>query len=213
MEQTVKQRLIEFMRAKKLSQKRFETIAGLSNGYINSLRQAPTATKLQSILSAFPDLNQQWLLTGEGEMLNGGEVAKSDAGRPFFGSLPVSAGRVEQYPDILNCQPTGFIDIPQTHGAEFFFPVIGMSMKPTIDEGEVIGVTHIDSYETTNPDRVYMIVTRDNERMIKRILHYNKEEETITLGSDNPNYPDSTLNVDLVVDIYKVVFHMKIETL
>ena len=213
MEQTVKQRLIEFMRAKKLSQRRFETIAGLSNGYINSLRQAPTATKLQSILSAFPDLNQQWLLTGEGKMLIDGEVVKSDAGRPFFGSLPVSAGRVEQYPDILNCQPTGFIDIPQTHGAEFFFPVIGMSMKPTIDEGEVIGVTHIDSYETTNPDRVYMIVTRDNERMIKRILHYNKEEETITLGSDNPNYPDSTLNVDLVVDIYKVVFHMKIETL
>ena len=213
MEQTVKQRLIEFMRAKNLSQKKFERIAGLSNGYINSLRQAPTATKLQSILSAFPDLNQQWLLAGEGVMLNGGEVAKGGAVRPFFGSLPVSAGRVEQYPDILNCQPTGFIDIPQTHGAEFFFPVIGMSMKPTIDEGEVIGVTHIDSYETTNPDRVYMIVTRDNERMIKRILHYNKEEETITLGSDNPNYPDSTLNTDLVVDIYKVVFHMKIETL
>jgi hypothetical protein len=201
------------MRAKKLSQKRFETIAGLSNGYINSLRQAPTATKLQSILSAFPDLNQQWLLTGEGKMLIDDEVVKGGAVRPFFGSLPVSAGRVEQYPDILNCQPTGFIDIPQTHGAEFFFPVIGMSMKPTIDEGEVIGVTHIDSYETTNPDRVYMIVTRDNERMIKRILHYNKEEETITLGSDNPNYPDSTLNTDLVVDIYKVVFHMKIETL
>ena len=213
MEQTVKQRLIEFMRVKNLSQKRFETIAGLSNGYMNSLRQAPTATKLQSILSAFPDLNQQWLLTGEGKMLIDGEVVKSGAVRPFFGSLPVSAGRVEQYPDILNCQPTGFIDIPQTHGAEFFFPVIGMSMKPTIDEGEVIGVTHIDSYETTNPDRVYMIVTRDNERMIKRILHYNKEEETITLGSDNPNYPDSTLNIDLVVDIYKVVFHMKIETL
>ena len=213
MEQTVKQRLIEFMRVKNLSQKRFETIAGLSNGYMNSLRQAPTATKLQSILSAFPDLNQQWLLTGEGKMLIDGEVVKGGAVRPFFGSLPVSAGRVEQYPDILNCQPTGFIDIPQTHGAEFFFPVIGMSMKPTIDEGEVIGVTHIDSYETTNPDRVYMIVTRDNERMIKRILHYNKEEETITLGSDNPNYPDSTLNIDLVVDIYKVVFHMKIETL
>ena len=213
MEQTVKQRLIDFIKSKDISIREFERMASLSNGYIKSLRKSPTTDKVRSILLAFPDLNQQWLLTGEGEMLNGGEVAKGGEGRPFFGSLPVSAGRVEQYPDILNCQPTGFIDIPQTHGAEFFFPVIGMSMKPTIDEGEVIGVTHIDSYETTNPDRVYMIVTRDNERMIKRILHYNKEEETITLGSDNPNYPDSTLNIDLIVDIYKVVFHMKIETL
>lgn len=213
MESTVKQRLIEYLAYKKKGRNKFEVEAGISLGYITNLKNSPSSTILVKILNAAPDLNQQWLLTGEGVMLNGGEVVKSDAGRPFFGSLPVSAGRVEQYPDILNCQPTGFIDIPQTHGAEFFFPVIGMSMKPTIDEGEVIGVTHIDSYETTNPDRVYMIVTRDNERMIKRILHYNKEEETITLGSDNPNYPDSTLNVDLVVDIYKVVFHMKIETL
>ncbi|MBQ4367999.1 MAG: S24 family peptidase [Muribaculaceae bacterium] len=134
-------------------------------------------------------------------------------GTPFYSDLPVSAGRVMQYPTIMQEMPSGSIDIPQAKGVEFFFPVIGMSMKPTIEEGDIIGVCHIDRYETTNADRLYMIVTRDNERMIKRILKYDREAGTITLGSDNPNYPSFDLETDLVVDVYKVVLHLKIETM
>ena len=213
MEQSVKQRLIQYIKFKKLSQKRFEETVGLSNGYLNSLRHAPGADKLQRILDAFPDINRTWLLTGEGEMLSASSSVTSVDGSPFYGDLPVSAGKVVQYPDILTQLPTGSIDIPQARGAEFFFPVIGMSMRPTIEEGEIIGVTHIDRFETTNADRVYMIVTRDNERMIKRILHYDREAGRVTLGSDNPSYPNSELEVDMILDVYKVVFHMRVETL
>lgn len=132
---------------------------------------------------------------------------------PFYGDLPVSGGRVIQYPDIFQQLPTGFINVPQAQGAEGFFPVIGMSMLPTIEEGEIVGVCHIDGYETANADRVYMIITKDDERMIKRILKYDKATNTLTLGSDNPNYPSTELNVALIADVYKVVCHMKIETL
>lgn len=41
MEHTVKERLIEFMKYKGLSQAKFEKSVGLSNGYINQLRHAP----------------------------------------------------------------------------------------------------------------------------------------------------------------------------
>jgi transcriptional regulator with XRE-family HTH domain len=77
MEETVKQRLVKFLKYKELSQKRFEEAVGLSNGYINSLRKSPSATKLQMILGTYPELNQHWLLTGEGEMLvpQGGNLA------------------------------------------------------------------------------------------------------------------------------------------
>ena len=57
------------MKYKGISQKKFEIAANLSNGYINSLRKSPSAAKLQNIIGAFPDLNRDWLLTGEGEML------------------------------------------------------------------------------------------------------------------------------------------------
>ena len=70
MQQSVKDRIILFIKKKGLSQKKFEKAAGLSNGYINSLRKSPTAEKMRSIIDAFPEINPQWLLTGEGEMLN-----------------------------------------------------------------------------------------------------------------------------------------------
>ena len=53
-----------------MGQTRFEAETGLSRGYLNKLRNEPSPTKIRSILSRFPELNQQWLLTGEGEMLN-----------------------------------------------------------------------------------------------------------------------------------------------
>lgn len=218
METTIKDRLITFMKQKGISHRKFETEVGLSNGYLSKLVNSPTAAKLQMIISTYPDLNDKWLLTGEGPMLRT-PIEKTvpevtpDTGKPFFGDLPASAGNIIQYPDITRQLPTGSINIPQAKGAEFFFPVIGMSMRPTIEEGDIIGVCHIDRYETTNAERVYMIITCDNERMIKRILGYNKEKGTITLASDNPQYPNFDLDTSLIVDIYKVVLHLKVETL
>ncbi len=69
METTVKQRLIYFIKSKGFSQGRFEKEVGLSNGFVNNISKGIGADKLQRILRSFPDLNQSWLLNGEGEML------------------------------------------------------------------------------------------------------------------------------------------------
>lgn len=60
--------MLNFMKYKGLSQKRFEMLVGLSNGYINNSSD-PTSSKLEKVLSAFPDLSPEWLVTGKGEML------------------------------------------------------------------------------------------------------------------------------------------------
>lgn len=69
MEKTVKERLVDYLKYKGIGQNRFEKQAGLSTGYINKLRKEPSPTKLRGIINAAPDLNEQWLLTGKGEML------------------------------------------------------------------------------------------------------------------------------------------------
>ncbi len=69
MENTVKQRLIKFLKYKKLSQSKFEKCIGAGNGYVNNISKSIGADKLQSIIGNFPELNQDWLLTGNGSML------------------------------------------------------------------------------------------------------------------------------------------------
>lgn len=69
METSIKQRLLQFLSYKNIGQNKFEKMAGLSNGYIKALRHSPSYEKIQMIIHSFPELNERWLLTGEGEML------------------------------------------------------------------------------------------------------------------------------------------------
>lgn len=69
MKETVKERLIKFYEFKGLTKREFERSCGLSNGYIDKLRNCPSQQKLEIIYLTYPDLNKIWLLTGEGEML------------------------------------------------------------------------------------------------------------------------------------------------
>ena len=69
MDNTVKNRAIEFVKHKGITMKAFESKCGLSTGYITSMRKGFGADKLKNVLTAFPDLNRDWLLYGEGEMI------------------------------------------------------------------------------------------------------------------------------------------------
>lgn len=71
METSVKQRLINFIEYKGLSIRKFEQNVGVSNGFVNNISKGIGADKLQKILSIYPELNQAWLLTGEGDMIRG----------------------------------------------------------------------------------------------------------------------------------------------
>lgn len=70
--QTVKDRLVIYIKHLGIGQRKFEIKCGLANGYINNIRQSITPEKLQKIALYNPELNTGWLMTGEGEMLKSG---------------------------------------------------------------------------------------------------------------------------------------------
>lgn len=65
----IKSRTYLFVNHKGLTIKKFEELCGLSSGYVSSMRKGFGRGKLNNVLTAFPDLNREWLLYGEGEML------------------------------------------------------------------------------------------------------------------------------------------------
>ncbi len=66
----IKERTIEFVKFKGMTMKSFEQRCDLSSGYVTSMRKGFGIDKLNNVLTAFPELNREWLLYGEGEMLN-----------------------------------------------------------------------------------------------------------------------------------------------
>lgn len=88
----VKERLLQFIKYKKLSNLAFEKACGLSNGYIRNFKGNLGEEKLANILTAFPELNRPWLLYGDGPMLVGQPEPKITAEEK-----PVMANSLVEY--------------------------------------------------------------------------------------------------------------------
>ena len=69
--QGVRERLIAFLAYKRISKSEFADAIGVSNSYVMNIRSGITAGKIAKIKEVYPELNIDWLITGDGEMLNG----------------------------------------------------------------------------------------------------------------------------------------------
>ena len=93
---SVKERVYAFIEFKGISVKKFEELCSLSNGYIKSMRKGFGDDKLNNVLNMFPDLNREWLLYGEGEMLNQKVVQNNKHGDNIHGHS-VTVNKTEKY--------------------------------------------------------------------------------------------------------------------
>ena len=64
----LKDRMITFIKAKGLTNSRFENIATLSNGAVSKMGDNTRKSTLDKISKIFPELNMVWLQTGEGNI-------------------------------------------------------------------------------------------------------------------------------------------------
>ena len=67
---TLTERVKAYCEYKNIAKSVFERVSGLSNGYFKKDTRRISPPKVESIHRLFPDLNIDWLQTGNGEMLN-----------------------------------------------------------------------------------------------------------------------------------------------
>jgi len=95
---SIKNRIKEFILSLGIETKAFEIAAGLSNGFVNNIGQSIREKSMNQILSVYPELNRNWLLTGEGNML----VQNSKSNAIDLGELPSN----------FELDETPFIELP-----------------------------------------------------------------------------------------------------
>lgn len=204
----IKNRVAEYCKKKNIAVSKFESLSGLSNGYFNQVKKRPSPDKIDGISKAFPDINTDWLITGEGEMLKSDAApvsgtavqAKTGKGVPYYADLPVSAGELDVI--VADAVPSGYVDIPGLH-ALALFPVVGCSMQPDINPGDVIGVEPVKDPGKADPNKVYLIITAD-QRMIKHLVP--DEEDPGILWAISPNYPRIKIYKEEIKSIYHVTY-------
>ena len=94
---TIKDRILMIIEANGMTQYRFETLCGLSSGYIKSIGEDVGSTKLAKILSKFPNISPDWLILGEGEMLRKDDTCNYQSAQ----GVDISQTMINGRPDIV----------------------------------------------------------------------------------------------------------------
>ena len=210
METTVKQRINTFIQETRISQAKFEKRCGLSNGYVNNLRKTPSYEKLQNIFRAFPDLNPEWLLTGEGEMLKKKDVDMEENPQEeifpddFTPLVPTSAfagGAVAVNEPVMLEQCARLPISRQGQPWEMAITVNGDSMEPQIPNGAILLISKVRAKWAVPYGNLAVVSTVDGA-YIKEIAE--GDEDILIARSYNPRYPDMRIPHADILAVYRV---------
>lgn len=82
------------------------------------------------------------------------------------------------------------------------FEIVGDSMLPT-PSGSVIVGEKVDDLEELKSNQTYVVVSRNEGIVYKRVLKNNKSRTKLTLVSDNTAYQPYQVNSDDVIEVWK----------
>ncbi len=117
-----------------------------------------------------------------------------------------AAGYLNGYadPEFIETLPT--IALPGLKGGiHRAFEVKGASMLPTHHPGSISIGRYVESFDDIRDRRVYIVVTRDEGVVLKRVLNRVREEGKLILISDNENkreYPNYPVNASDIMEMW-----------
>ena len=208
----LKSRLIEFIDYKGLSVQSFELQCGLSNGAVSKMGNNTRRSTIDKISKTYPELNTNWLLTGEGGMLL--DSIDSVPQKSFTNGVPYyNVDFIGRFDIVLNDQtakPEYLIDFKKYNEATCWCNVTGHSMEPEITHGDIIALKKIEDKSFLPLGEVYAIVTTNGMRTIKR-LGPSSDPKCYTLVPTNksPEYGIQELPKDMIEHIFQVLGCMK----
>ena len=220
MGQTIKERTIEFIKYKKISVKEFEIRCGLSNGYVANMRKGYSAEKLKDVLSAYPELNRDWLLYNEGEMLLNAAPPTKPPGNEDTILIPVvnldSRGGMAYNEEVqTETYVTGRLPFPTSiaHHGDVVIPIYGDSMEPTFKAGSMVLIREVELWrEYLELGCVYVIGLVDDRRVIKTVMAGNDADHFL-LVSINPAYQPQEIAKDIIRSVWRVIVSVRRESL
>lgn len=214
---TVKDRTMLFIKFKGITMKTFEQRCDLSSGYVTSMRKGFGSEKLNNVLMAYPELNREWLLYGEGEMLKASSSSQpqpstkvervTDDEAYKVPLVPISAlgGSLNDFNLAVKRDDCETVISP-IKDIDMAIKISGDSMEPEYPSDSQVFVKKINERAFLEWGRVYVLNTC-NGIVIKRLMPTN-DPNTVLCESINPKYPPFEVNLENVNGVYRVIMCM-----
>lgn len=216
-------RIIIFQEYTGLSNNAFATKCGINpSNYAKMIRGQLTFTtrSIIKISNAFPELNTEWVMTGDGNMLNLLSSAASMAG----GSGGYSNHSENIMIPLINIDSVGGIHSQNllTSGEQYVERMVpfpnarpddvailqsGDSMTPTIPPGAILQIRKVEGWrEYFGYGNVFVLWLTDDRRITKLVKRSEEDPKNYVLCcSYNPDAEDEELPKSMIREVWKVV--------
>lgn len=198
-------RFLQYLDYRGISENKATVECKLSQGLIHQAKSGKSdlGTKtVDKIIDTYQDLDRNWLLTGNGEMLKGaGEVPAPGHRIRYWVDVDATAGGVTLFDDMVSSQ---YIDlaIPEFRDCTDAVNLYGDSMLPLYKSGQII---ILKEWKESFIDygNVYLVVTRKGNRMVK-YLRKGSDAEHVLCVSENKEYDSFEILMDDILCLYLV---------
>ncbi len=130
----------------------------------------------------------------------------SGAAQIHFVPLKAAAGYLAGYADPEFVDELNTFTLPMLSPGQYrAFEIVGDSMLPT-PSGSVIVGEKVDDLNEVKNSNTYVVLSRNEGVVYKRIMKNNKVKNRITLISDNPVYEPYNVNAEDVLEVWKAVY-------
>jgi len=212
-------RILKIIEIKDLNKSQFYKKTGLSNGFLDKVKDIG-ASKIEYILNSFPDVNAEWLITGQGSMFK--DHQKNIVAEPVMsyrktkdpiyelqripvfnldatmGLVPMQNGNGIDDEKIIDYISLGML--PSCDGAT---PATGDSMYPLLKAGDLV------AYKTIAVDRnniffgeMYLLAIHIDEtttmKTIKFVQHSELGDDWVKIVSHNQHHPPKDIRLSQI---------------
>jgi len=172
-------------------------------------RAKPHLDVLETICDIFKlsmdEILRKDLSDNKGNYLAKRRAMKIAGGRPDIPFVPVkaAAGYLNGYSDPEYIDELNTFTLPMLSGGNYrAFEILGDSMLPT-PSGSIIVGEKVDNMDDVKNNNTYIVVSKSEGIVYKRIEKNNRVKNKLTLISDNPAYQAYNINADDVMEMWQ----------
>ena len=131
------------------------------------------------------------------------KMMSADRNLIHFVPVKAAAGYLASYADTEFIDELNTFTLPMLAGGNYrAFEIIGDSMLPT-PSGSIIVGEKIENTEDIKNSQAYIVVSRNEGIVYKRIEKNGRSKSKLTLVSDNPQYQPYQVNAEDVVELWQ----------
>jgi len=131
------------------------------------------------------------------------KMMSADRNVIHFVPVKAAAGYLASYADTEFIDELNTFTLPMLAGGNYrAFEIIGDSMLPT-PSGSIIVGEKIENTTDIKNSQAYIVVSRNEGIVYKRVEKNNRSKNKLTLVSDNPQYQPYQVNAEDVVELWQ----------